>query len=69
MTDRHAHCAAARLFRDEHLVGSHPYQVTTPDGRQYDLCGGACLVFFATLAALPADVKLCQIETKNGAAA
>jgi hypothetical protein len=36
------------------------YTVTDPEGRQFDLCSGACLVEYAKLWALPADVEARQ---------
>lgn len=51
-------CSAATIYRDRHLaMPDHRYIVTAPDGRQYALCSGACLVSFAVLGALPADLE------------
>ena len=50
-------CAAAGLWGDEHTCVGRWYTVTDPEGRQFNLCSGACLVEFACLDALPADIE------------
>ena len=53
-------CAAADLWGDKHQAVDSWYVVTDPEGRQFDLCSGACLVEYATLGALLADANLPQ---------
>jgi hypothetical protein len=50
-------CAARALYRDRHLCVDRWWTVTSPAGETYDLCSAACLIEFAVLGALPADVE------------
>jgi hypothetical protein len=55
MTAPRVRCAAADLWGSPHYCVERWYTVTDPEGRQFDLCSGACLVEYATLGALPTD--------------
>jgi len=60
MTAPRVRCAAADLWGDRHQAVGSWYVVIDPEGRQFDLCSGACLVEYATLGALPTDAGLPQ---------
>ena len=55
MTAPRVRCAAADFWGDKHMCVGSWFVVTDPEGRQFDLCSGACLVEYATLGALPTD--------------
>lgn len=63
MSGPRVRCAAADFWGDKHQAVGRWYQVIDPEGRQFDLCSGACLVEFATLGALPADLEACHTVT------
>jgi hypothetical protein len=65
---RRVRCAAADLWGDRHMATGNWYRVTDPEGRVFDLCSGACLVEYATLGALPADLEAGQAERDRAAA-
>ena len=50
-------CAAADFWGDKHQAVDRWWTVTDPEGRQFDLCSGACLVAYSTLGALPVDAE------------
>jgi len=56
MTAPRVGCAARLLYRDQHLCVTSWWTVTSPEGTTYELCSSACLVSFAVLGALPADI-------------
>jgi len=56
MTAPRVGCAARLLYRDRHQWVTSWLTVTSPEGTTYELCSGACLVSFAVLGALPADI-------------
>jgi hypothetical protein len=56
MTAPRVRCAAAGLFRDKHQATGSRWVVTSPSGETYDLCSAFCLLEFATIGALPADI-------------
>jgi hypothetical protein len=62
-------CSAAGLYRDKHQCVGTWWTVTSPKGETYELCSGACLVTFATLGALPADIEAGHSGTDSEAAA
>jgi hypothetical protein len=57
MSTPRVRCAAAGLFHDQHQATGTWWTVTSPTGELYDFCSGACLVEYACLGALPADVR------------
>ena len=59
MSGERVRCAAADLWGDKHPAVGRWYQVIDPEGRQFDLCSGACLVEYATLGALPVGAQPC----------
>jgi hypothetical protein len=67
MTARRVRCAAADFWGDKHQCVERWYTVTDLEGRIFDLCSGACLVEYATLGALPADVEARQHEPGEAA--
>jgi hypothetical protein len=66
MTAPRVRCAAAGRFQDRHQAVGTWWTVTSPTGAVYDLCSACCLLEFATLGALPADI---EERWRNGEAA
>jgi hypothetical protein len=64
MTGTRVRCAAADFWGDKHLCIGSWYVVTDSEGRQFDLCSGACLVEYATLGALSAVSPLSESESR-----
>ena len=60
MSAPRAGCAAHLLYRDKHLCVTSWWTVTSPEGTTYELCSSACLVSFAVLGALRADIEARQ---------
>lgn len=60
MTTPRVQCSAAPIHRDRHQCTGSWWIVTSPDGQRYELCSGACLVSFAVIGALPADIEVRQ---------
>jgi len=67
MTSPRTGCAARLVYRDRHLCVDRWWTVTSPDGDQFDLCSGACLVSFAVYGALPADLEATRPEGEAAA--